>query len=210
MCMDYLKRMEERWVTAGRFWDLLAGLSTAHRPLGKRRRDDADDANSADSSVYSGGGDRSKAPLRNFMDLLLPTEELVNSGTPSTAATNSTPDFQEWMYSVTGTSIFGDPAAPPANEGMGTTQTDFAHPEAWLKTFSTNRLAEMVGHPQDSTNGPMMDEALGMWASALPGIFDDWPMGMPPTMPDFQADPLPPLFPYTEEPMGNSERPSWF
>ncbi|TRM68894.1 fungal-specific transcription factor domain-containing protein [Schizophyllum amplum] len=232
MCMDCLKRMEERWVTAGRFWDLLAGLNTAHQPLGKRRRNDADDAGSTDPPMYYGESDRSKAPL-NFMDLLLPTDELLNSGTPSTATTIPTPEFQEWMDSVANTSTLGDPAAFPATGGMGSAMTEFAQPESWFKNFSTDRLAEMMGHPLDPTSGPMIDESQGMWADALPTtfecvvsswtcclcqlgspslmrLFSDWAASVPPTMPDFQADPLPPLFPYTQEPMGNSERPSWF
>ncbi|TRM68906.1 fungal-specific transcription factor domain-containing protein [Schizophyllum amplum] len=232
MCMDCLKRMEERWVTAGRFWDLLAGLSTAHQSLGKRRRNDADDAGSTDPPVYYGESDRSNAPP-NFMDLLPPTDELLNSDTPSTATTFPTPEFQGWMGSLANTSTLGDPAASPATGGMGNAMTEFAQPESWFKNFSTDRLAEMMGHPLDPTSGPMIDESQGMWADALPTtfecvvsswtcllcqlgspslmrLFSDWAASVPPTMPDFQADPLPPLFPYTQESMGNSERPSWF
>ncbi|KAL1718460.1 fungal-specific transcription factor domain-containing protein [Schizophyllum commune] len=50
LLMDYLKSMEDRWVTAGRTWDVLDELCSIgelpNSQLGKRSRDGADDASS--------------------------------------------------------------------------------------------------------------------------------------------------------------------
>lgn len=136
MCMDYMKALETRWVTAGRFWDILSGLSAAHKNLGKRGRDGTDTGGAAPFKLPPQEASTETAPY-NFMDLMSPSEQFLHSRVPdtpssrmaetpdSTSATAGasvppapTPTLHEWFNGAAGTELLRDPAYNAMQQGM--------------------------------------------------------------------------------------------
>ncbi|KAL1741746.1 fungal-specific transcription factor domain-containing protein [Schizophyllum fasciatum] len=224
MCREYLKALEERWVTAGRFWDILNGLCHVHQQLGKRIREDMQeptreaqppqptDTVTPENSWY-------------FMNLMSPNQDLFaasTTNTPSPAASSTsvarTPSYAEWV-NLAGADMGADPFYVPVGE-EATETTNFAAPESWFKQLSTEQLDSMLGAQASAMDGSMDEAMMQRWADSFPANLIDetihsWPAAPSSTLPSLQADLQHPLFSPSDGRQnfadnGDSERPRWF
>ncbi|KAI5890058.1 uncharacterized protein SCHCODRAFT_02690076 [Schizophyllum commune H4-8] len=223
MCREYLKALEERWVTAGRFWDILNGLCHVHQQLGKRVREDVEE-----SARTAQPPPRTDVVASNhswdFMNLMVPSQDLFNPNTPSSSSSNSapTPSYADWM-SLAGADIGIDPfnapfsnapstsspatlptpapVATPSSVSLGTDTGDFSTAEGWFKQLSTSQLESMLGAQAAEMDATQMDEAMmERWADAFPANFVNeslvqaWPSNPAPDLPSLQQSLQHPMF----------------
>ncbi|KAL1748977.1 fungal-specific transcription factor domain-containing protein [Schizophyllum fasciatum] len=138
LLMDYLKSMEDRWVTAGRTWDVLDELCSIgdmpNSQLGKRPRDTGEDQQQPSPPERQAGTSSARECLAHRADVMGPSQ--FAPSTPGHVDVNLAPLPQP------------QGPAPPIQDGMAAS-TMFQAPGAPLEN------ANQFGYPSDISAGGM-------------------------------------------------------